>query len=269
MAEKKPLQPSSRIRLLFPNGCRDSEILKTMAEVNEKYPDRHFEVKARFPPELTRNNVMETIVQMKWRLHKLVLIAHGEASPNPKCLVSKANSDKRCELPQNVTLVFYCNRGEKWSSKIGNLHKYISAVCAGAKGSSEIVQAGQKYDDLILTYVDSEWGLENPDQVKPCDPTQPPLVFPNESRLSDLIAKLDSGFLWELHVMACRSDSKNAPLTHTGVTYDVRGFPVFDKTKIKPRPRPQSQHGGQCQGLTYKGQPCKRHGDPYCYQHNA
>lgn len=266
MAEKKgtDYSPQSRIRLLFPENCREPEDFKTMVEVNEKYPDRNFEVGGIFEYQ-TPDNVMETVVQMKWRLHKLVLIAHGSpVSPNPKCPVSEANPDKRCELPKNVTLVFYCNIGETWAAEVG-LRKYISAVCAGAKASSEIVHAGQKYDDLILTYADSEFGrarLENPNQVKPCDPTLwSPIDFPNNSRLSDLIGTLDPGFLWELHVMACRADSEKATSTRTSVTYDVRGRPVMSKKKI--------QYGGQCQGLTYKGQPCKRHGDPYCYQHNA
>jgi len=265
MAEKKPAQHLSRIKLLFPPNSRDSEVLETMAEVDEKYPDRYFEVEARFPPVLTRDNVMETTVKMKWRLYKLVLIAHGfPASPNPKCHVSEVNPDKRCELPRNVTLVFYCNRGEKWKARIGNLSKYISAVCTGAIASSEIIHAGQEYDDMILAYVDSEWGLETPTQVKSCNPIWDPIDFSDRSRLSDLIATLNPGFLWELHVMACRSaDPKKASSTLNTVSYDVRGRLIMSKKKIQP------QHGGQCQGLTYKGQACKRYGDPYCYQHNA
>jgi len=257
MAEKpKPKpnkeEPEQIFKVIFPDGSGEQpKIFKRMAEVNDLYPNINFEIAGMFPPIATSENVMETVIQLKWKLHKLVLISHGQPTGQVK------------ELPRNVTLVFYCDTGETWRATMHNLPSYVSAVCAGSKRRSGVVNAGQNYEDLRLTY---EFTLQDFNTVKPCDPVWTPIEFGNGSLLSELIANLNSGFLWELHVTACRSGmaSKKTTSTFTTVSYDSRGRPILESKRVdEPK-----MHGG-CQAVTHKGYPCKRHGDPYCYQHRV
>lgn len=228
----------SQVKVIYPEGVKhDDVIYRSTDEAEAAFAkDPNFEIDAIYPDDGT-----EIVITLKFRIYKAIILSHGTLN------------GKKATLPKHVKLVFHCAQDQLLATD--TMYTLMGAICQGAQGHQEI-NAGQEYQDLILKH---DKGGQFKAHLMICS-NNTKHDFQDGSTLSNIVKGLDTGYLWELHVIACRASSAQAPVMRTHVYQCPAGKRIV-----------YQRAGGGCQAYTKQSIKCKRHAKKgrYCYQHQT